>query len=112
MDYVTALGAGHGRRSINRLRYQGVWNGWTHAPTNYLIAEMQDWSGSGGPSQKGLKTVTDSEDRFDVSAAMRAEFPPKAANMQVQGECAGLCTVAPDSPQESVSGDDLARVLD
>ena len=71
-----------------------------------------EWSGSEGRLQKGLKTLTDSEDRFDVSAVVGAELLPKVANMNVQGSPAVLCAVAPNSLQENVAGDGFTRVLD
>src|SRR4051812_26088671 len=58
-----------------------------------------------------LKPVADPEDRFNILLAIAAQLFSQSADMHIQGAGANLCAVTPDSPQQSLAGNDLTGVL-
>src|SRR5207302_391207 len=60
----------------------------------------------------GLKTVADPKYRFNVLLAVAPELFPQAADVDIQRPRADLVIVTPDSPQQGIARNDLARILD
>src|SRR5712664_1664840 len=58
-----------------------------------------------------LKAVTNPEDRFNILLAITAQLLAEPADMHIERARADLGAVAPDSPQQRLARDNLARVL-